>query len=96
MSDLSRLPDDPALRSFAELDRAAGLPKGAHFRAFKALGAALQEGVHFYCCDSREVPEIFARLLASGRLYPGTVNAVLLAPAGQSALREALAGGRCP
>ena len=41
MSDLSRLPDDPALRSFAELDRAAGLPKGAHFRAFKRLGAAL-------------------------------------------------------
>ena len=44
MLDLSRLPEDPALRSFAELDRAAGQPKGTHFRAFKRLGAALQSG----------------------------------------------------
>ena len=96
MLDLSRVPDDPALRSFAELDRAAGQPKGTHFRAFKRLGAALQEGVHFFCCDSREAPEIFARLLAGGRLYPGTVNAVLIGPAGQAALREALSPPQCP
>lgn len=96
MPELSLLPDDPDLRSFAELDRAANLPKGAHFRAFKRLAGQLREGMDFFCCDSREAPAVFARLVASGRVYPGTVNAVLLSPAGQAALREVLACGRCP
>lgn len=93
MSDVTSLLNDPALRSFAELDRAAGVPKGTHFRRFKRLADRLEEGLHFHCCDSRETPAAFAALMAGGRLYPGTVNAVLLTAAGQAALRESAGQG---
>lgn len=93
MPDLTHLLNDPTLRSFAELDRAAGVPKGTHFRRFKRLTDRLQEGLHFHCCDSREAPTAFAVLMADGRLYPGTVNAVLMTAEGQAALREDVAQG---
>ncbi|MDA0823702.1 MAG: hypothetical protein O3C28_14985 [Proteobacteria bacterium] len=71
-------------RTFAELDRSAGLPKGSAFRAFKATASLLVEGRDFYCCDSRTDSRHFAEWTASGRFYKGTVNAVLLTDSGQA------------
>lgn len=68
--------DDPDYRTFKELDAEHGLAKGSAFKAFKALGAELVEGVDFHCCDRRESPADWERLAA--RVYPGTSNAVLL------------------
>lgn len=87
------VPDDPAYATFKELDQQHGLPKGSTFRAFKRLLANWTEGVEFICCDVRCDPVAFARLLESGRLYAGTVNAVLIAPAGIGALTAALGSG---
>lgn len=64
--------------SFKELDRACGVVKGSAFRAFKALAAELTEGVDFYCYDARLAAQTHAELLHAGRIYAGTVNAVLL------------------
>lgn len=76
-----------------ELDRAAGSSKGAAFRAFKALAAQWVEGEHFHCCDSRTDPDGFALVSASGRLYPGTVNALFLRPSAQALVLARLRGG---
>jgi len=86
MSELAQLIVDPTLLTFRELDRRHGRAKGDAFRAFKALGPTLIEGRDFYCCDSRIDGEEFDLLEASKRLYPGTVNGVLLAPSAQAAI----------
>ncbi len=67
-----------ALATFKELDLACGVVKGSAFRAFKALGEQLTEGVDFHCHDARLASSIHAELVLTGRLYAGTVNAVLL------------------
>ena len=92
MSALEQLIVDPSLMTFREMDRAHGRAKGEAFRAFKALGAVLVEGRDFHCCDSRQDGEAFNLLQASGRLYPGTVNGVLLAPPAQAAITARLQG----
>ena len=91
MPDLVALVHDPAHATFRELDLRHGAAKGSAFRAFKALGARLVEGRDFHCCDSRDDELLFEVLYASGRLYPGTVNGVLLAPAAQAAIAALLA-----
>jgi len=97
MSTLEQLIADPSLLTFREMDQAHGRAKGAAFRAFKALGTMLREGHDFHCCDSRVDGEAFDLLQASGRLYPGTVNGVLLAPSAQTAIAAQLdAAGHSP
>ena len=83
---LGRLVDDPGFKTFKELDLAHGLPKGSAFRAFKCLADSLVEGRDFYCCDVRLEGDAYDQLSASGRVYAGTVNGVLLAPAAQAAI----------
>ena len=78
MSELLRVIDDPGFKTFKEIDGTAGHTKGYAFRAFKKLSMAWVEGREFYCCDSRIDPHAFAELAARGRLYAGTVNAVLI------------------
>ncbi|MGE0862121.1 MAG: hypothetical protein AB7I01_07785 [Gammaproteobacteria bacterium] len=89
--DLVAIVHDPAHASFRELDERLGRPKGSAFRAFKALGAALVEGRDFHCCDSRVDELLFQVLYDSGRLYPGTVNGVLLGADAQAAIAARLA-----
>lgn len=67
-----------ALATFKELDLACGVMKGSAFRAFKALGGQLTEGVDFHCHDARLEASAHAELVQTGRIYSGTVNAVLL------------------
>ena len=90
MDNLERHIADPSLLTFREIDRAHGRAKGEAFRAFKALAAQLVEGQDFHCCDRRVDGEAFDLLEASGRLYAGTVNGVLLAPSAQAAIAAQL------
>ena len=90
MRSLECILSDPSFKTFREMDGVFACSKGAAFRAFKALGATLVEGQHFHCCDQRIDGEAFDALEASGRLYRGTVNGVLLAPAAQAAIAALL------
>ncbi|MBA4285425.1 MAG: hypothetical protein C0434_07825 [Xanthomonadaceae bacterium] len=76
--------------SMRELDIAAGLPKGAAFRAFKAVLGALEEGRDFVVLDHRTAQALAATLIAQGRLYRNSVNPVLLAPAAAARVRAAM------
>ena len=78
---------DTSLATLREVDLAANRGKGSAFRAFKSLAGQLVEGEHFHCCDSRADADGFALILASGRLYPGTVNAVFLTSEAQRLVR---------
>ena len=94
MMTSSDLLNDTTPRTFAELDRATGLPKGSAFRAFKSLLPALVEGQDYHCCDCRLDDDCCAEWIASGRFYRGTVNAVVFSDSGVAAVRAALASGR--
>jgi len=76
--------------SMRELDESAGLPKGAAFRAFKAVMGMLQEGQDFVVLDHQTAQALAARLIAQGRLYRSSVNPVLLAPAAAVQVRAAM------
>ena len=84
------------LRTFKELDHEHGLAKGSAFKAFKALVASMIEGVDFHSCDSRAAPDDFAMLMASGRLYPSTVNAVFLTLSGRTVISARMATAAGP
>lgn len=86
MRSLECVISDLSFKTFREMDRIHACSKGAAFRAFKALGATLVEGQDFHCCDRRFDGEAFDALEASGRVYRGTVNGVLLAPSAQAAI----------
>lgn len=93
MPDITALLNEPTPRTFAELDRAFGQPKGTAFRTFKALASVLVEGRDFHCCDSRLHETRFEAWMATGRFYGGTINAVLLTDSGQAAVRARLEAG---
>lgn len=76
--------------SMRELDTAAGLPKGAAFRAFKALLGGLEEGRDFVVIDHQTAQALAATLIAQDRLYRGSVKPVLLAPAAAAQVRAAM------
>ncbi len=78
------------LLSFREIDTRHGLTKGGAFRAFKALGERLIEGEHFIYLDAAGHAAEIESLRQAGRLYPTTVNAVLLTASGYGLLRERL------
>lgn len=86
MTPLTDFIHDRQFATFREMDQRHGRAKGDAFRAFKALGASLAEGQDFHCCDRRVDGEAFDLLAASGRLYPGTVNGVLLGARAQAAI----------
>ncbi len=76
--------------SMRDLDLAAGQPKGAAFRAFKALLGSLEEGRDFVVLDLETAQALVATLIAQGRLYRGSVHPVLLAPAAAARVQAAL------
>ena len=94
MSTLSEIQDRQSCATFKELDLHYGLTKGSSFRAFKRQLASWTEGVEFICCDARSDAAAFARLAEQGRLYPSTVNAVLITPVGRSMLDAVLGAPR--
>ncbi|WP_018954066.1 hypothetical protein [Thioalkalivibrio sulfidiphilus] len=76
--------------TFRELDQACARDKGSAFRAFKRLSAGWQEERDFRVLKAGEDQEQILTLKSAGRLYAGTVNAVLLSPAAARQIRAAL------
>ncbi|MGD8430412.1 MAG: ORF6N domain-containing protein [Ectothiorhodospiraceae bacterium] len=74
--------------SFRQLDQLNGLAKGGSFRAFKRLRAQLCEGVHYFVLDAAEYPDRIESLRRDGRIYPATVNLVLITRRGYEAMRH--------
>lgn len=75
-----------------EIDAATTRAKGAAFRAFKARLPRLVEGRDFVALDHRRDGPLAARLHAEMRLYPSTVNPVLLSGALSHELVQELRG----
>lgn len=91
---MQRGPDesDAPTRTFREIDAALGLPKGSAFRAFKRLQGTLAEGRDFRVLYHDTDASRIEALRAEGRIYPGTVNAVLLSSRAAAQIRAALTG----
>jgi len=69
------------LSTFRELDQALGVAKGLSFRTFKQLEPNLNEGRDFHLLRADEDVEILADLRDQERIYPASINVVLLEPA---------------
>ena len=82
---MSGEPDWVTLR---ELDERAHRPKGAAFRAFKRT--ALVEGRDFRVLDARADASAIAQLRAAARIYPASVNVVLLSTPAAERIAAAL------
>jgi hypothetical protein len=79
-----------ALTSFRELDQQAGLPKGRAFKAFKRLDPPLQEGDDFLLLSPQQHGESIRQLRQSGRIYPASIQVVLLHEAAAQRIAEQL------
>ena len=71
-----------------ELDERLRLPKGTAFRAFKRAGLA--EGSDFRVLGAGADATEIARLRAAARIYPSSVNVVLLSARAAERLAAAL------
>ena len=69
-----------------ELDEAAGAPKGTAFRAFKRLGASLEDGRDFRLLDASADAAQIAALGA--RAYASSRNVLVFSPRASALLRE--------
>lgn len=92
------MPDDPqrvpgGWHTFREIDEAEDRPKGQAFRCFKTLEGSWAEGKDYVVLEAAWDAARIIELKRQGRLYPGTVNAVLLSPGAASEIRAALHGG---
>lgn len=64
--------------TFRTLDQLMDAPKGTAFRAFKQALDELEEGSDHLRLESGPDAEAIAELKAAGRVYPSSVNVVLL------------------
>ncbi len=76
--------------SLKEIDQGRSDVKGTAFLAFKQLQNALDEGHDFYYLSAAEDADEIDGLRRTGRIYEGTVNAVLFTEAGYNALLDYL------
>lgn len=61
-----------------DIDHALGLTKGHAFRAFKSLLDTLREGQDFAVLDHRRDAARIKALREAGRIYPASINAVVV------------------
>lgn len=87
---------DPRLLTLREVDQRLGRPKGSAFRAFRRLGASLEEGRHFHYVSREQGGAWIDALRREGRVYPATVHLVLITPAGYQRIRNAPPASRAP
>ncbi|MDX1656597.1 MAG: hypothetical protein R3310_15420 [Candidatus Competibacteraceae bacterium] len=76
------------LLSLREIDLRHRVPKGTAFKAFKSLAPDLEEGQDYLYLTADD--KAIQSLKAAGRLYPTTINAVLLTPRGYARLKGRL------
>ena len=74
-------------RTLREIDQDAARPKGAAFRAFRALESQLADGTDFRVLVAGAE---YDALKKSGRAYASSVKVILLAPALAERLLQAL------
>lgn len=86
---MNAYPDWLGLR---EIDAAAGTGKGAAFRVFKRMAAALREGTDYVVLRGSDPDPQIDALRAQQRLYAGSVHAILLEPAAARRVIAALVG----
>lgn len=72
--------------SFKELDLANNRRKGDSFKLFKALESQLVEGLDFLWLSATEHGAQIAELKQQGRIYPTSINVVLVSAATASKL----------
>lgn len=72
--------DYPAHFSFRELDQQSGRAKGSAFKAFKRLEAQLRCPQDYQLLHAVEDAALIAKLKAEARIYPSSVQVVLLGP----------------
>lgn len=63
-----------------EIDRRMGLPKGSAFRAFKRIEHQFTEGADYRLLRPGEHHQSIENLRVAGRIYPSSMNVVLLTP----------------
>ncbi len=66
------------IMTFRTLDQLMDTPKGTAFRTFKGVLDQLEEGNDHLRLESGPDAEAIAELKAAGRIYPSSVNVVLL------------------
>ncbi len=76
--------------SLRDIDQASGTTKGAGFRAFREIETQLTQTVDFLLLHHREDAEAIAALRSNGKIYPGSINVILLSPAVGQRLIEML------
>ena len=77
-------------RTVRELDETLGVAKGTAFRCFKQQLAQLQENSDFHVLEAVRDKETIELLRRQGRIYPQSVNVVLLSPASAERLLECM------
>ena len=75
-----------------ELDRQAGQPKGAAFRAFKRLAPRWREERDYRVLDAGRDRAEVESLRAAERVYASSRAIILLAPAAARQIADALSG----
>jgi len=76
--------------SLKEVDEARGATRGTAYQAFQQLREGFDEGRdYFYLRNDQDDMELNA-LRVGGRIYEGSINAVLLTESGYTALMDYL------
>lgn len=78
--------------SLKEIDEVRGAAKGTAFRAFKLIREGFDEGRDFYYLSNDQDATELETLRCQGRLYDGSINAVLLTESGYTAVMDFLDG----
>lgn len=76
--------------SLKEVDTARGAAKGTTFKAFKQLREGFDEGRDYYYLSGDQDGSEIETLRLQGRIYDGSVNAILLTETGYAAVMEYL------
>ena len=81
-------------RTLRELDIASGAVKGSAFRAFKALLEQLGEGTDYHVLNPERDAALLEHLRSTGRIYPSSINVVLLEALAADKVAAAIASRR--
>lgn len=85
--------DTGSWQSLHDIDRQAGTPKGAAFRAFRRHAQHWQEGTDFVVLDAARDAARITALRQQGRLYASSVKAILVADQRAAVLIDELRSG---
>ena len=79
--------------SFRQVDELNGLPKGSAFRLFKHFQVEMREGSDYFYLDAAGNQSFIESLRRDGKVYPATINLVLITEDGYRLLRRSAGHG---